>query len=321
MCSRRPTAHRPPRREQGIRALSAGRNASARVQLSGDPLLARERRIRSAGAVFAIPGTRTPFEQALPGRLDRPGAGARPARPGAGAAGRPFTAGPAPPARVHRRDPLALDAILNCVKAGAVLGGPGGACGRPAPDRRRRGAGGWAERRPAPRDGRATAPPADFPLPSTGAAGQERRRFARLREPRRRARGPQRREHVPGLRRQLTWEQSDYDAIAAKGFNAVRFLLTWDELRAEPGRFQHLEQLDEAVRQARNAGLYVVMLNIIVDALEQPAGLGQGRDKLERIATGAQGMDPGARPPLPGRGRGGGLRSGCRTALQSTRTG
>jgi len=58
-----------------------------------------------------------------------------------------------------------------------------------------------------------------------------------------------------------TWTQARFNAIAAKGFNSVRFRLPWRELEPQPGVFDRarLETLDVAVRRARSAGLYVVV--------------------------------------------------------------
>jgi hypothetical protein len=84
------------------------------------------------------------------------------------------------------------------------------------------------------------------------------------------------------------FDADDYRSIRAKGFNAVRFLLPWAVFEPEPGRFQYLEELDRSVRLARDAGLYVVMLNIIVDEWNSPPAWATGRDKIEQIATGAQ---------------------------------
>ena len=88
----------------------------------------------------------------------------------------------------------------------------------------------------------------------------------------------------PVVEGRQTWAQSDYDAIASRGFTGVRFLLTWSAFEPEPGRFRHLEQIDEAVRRARNAGLYVVMLNMIIDPWNSPPEWAAGSDKLEQIA-------------------------------------
>ena len=169
---------------------------------------------------------------------------------------------------------------------------------------------------PVPRE-RGAAPPPDFPVAlhaePPGKDGDVSRAFVNPDGERVVLNGV---NLFPVFDGSITWRQSDYDDIAAKGFTAVRFLLTWDNFQPEPGRFQHLELLDQAVRQARDAGLYVVMLNIIVDEWNSPPGWATGRDKLEQISKRRADLDPGARPPLPRRGRGGGLRSGGGAALE-----
>ena len=79
------------------------------------------------------------------------------------------------------------------------------------------------------------------------------------------------------------FKEADYRAIREQGFNVVRFLLPWAIYEPAPGRFEHLEKLDEAVRQAREAGLYVVMLNMIVDQWNAPPAWANGADKLDKI--------------------------------------
>ena len=141
---------------------------------------------------------------------------------------------------------------------------------------------------PVPRE-RGAAPPPDFPVAlhaePPGKDGDVSRAFVNPDGERVVLNGV---NLFPVFDGSITWQQSDYDDIAAKGFTAVRFLLTWDSFEREPGRFQHLELLDQAVRQARNAGLYVVMLNIIVDQWNSPPAWAEGRDKLEQISTGAR---------------------------------
>jgi endoglycosylceramidase len=52
-----------------------------------------------------------------------------------------------------------------------------------------------------------------------------------------------------------------FDAIAAKGFNSVRFVLYWDELEPHRGEFDHarVAALDTAISRAKAARLYVVL--------------------------------------------------------------
>jgi Cellulase (glycosyl hydrolase family 5) len=58
-----------------------------------------------------------------------------------------------------------------------------------------------------------------------------------------------------------TWAASRYSAIAAKGFDAVRFTLYWDEFEPSAGVFDQtsLSTLDTAVARAKAAGLYVIL--------------------------------------------------------------
>lgn len=81
----------------------------------------------------------------------------------------------------------------------------------------------------------------------------------------------------------LAFRAADYRAIREKGFNVVRFLLPWAMYEKARGRFEHLGKLDAAVRHARQAGLYVVMLNMIVDQWNRPPAWAAGGDKLDRI--------------------------------------
>jgi hypothetical protein len=52
-----------------------------------------------------------------------------------------------------------------------------------------------------------------------------------------------------------------YEAIAAKGFNSVRFVLYWDDLEPRRGAYDHarLAALDTAIARAKAARLYVVL--------------------------------------------------------------
>jgi hypothetical protein len=58
-----------------------------------------------------------------------------------------------------------------------------------------------------------------------------------------------------------TWEPERYEQIRAKGFNAVRFVLYWDDYEPTRGSFNqtHLRTLDAAIGMAKNAGLYVIL--------------------------------------------------------------
>jgi Cellulase (glycosyl hydrolase family 5)/Fibronectin type III domain/Calcineurin-like phosphoesterase len=58
-----------------------------------------------------------------------------------------------------------------------------------------------------------------------------------------------------------TWDQAKYDSIHAKGFNAVRFVLYWDDFEPAAGQFDQtsLNTLDTAISRAKAAGLYVIL--------------------------------------------------------------
>jgi hypothetical protein len=58
-----------------------------------------------------------------------------------------------------------------------------------------------------------------------------------------------------------TWGAARYEAIAAKGFNAVRFVLHWDDFEPRRGDLDpaSLATLDTAVARAKAAGLYVTL--------------------------------------------------------------
>jgi hypothetical protein len=63
-----------------------------------------------------------------------------------------------------------------------------------------------------------------------------------------------------------TWSADHNRKIAAKGFNAVRFMLHWNALEPRRGQLDetHLETLDRAIDHARQAGLYVILNPICV---------------------------------------------------------
>jgi aryl-phospho-beta-D-glucosidase BglC (GH1 family) len=58
-----------------------------------------------------------------------------------------------------------------------------------------------------------------------------------------------------------TWDQARYDQIRAKGFNAVRMVLYWDDFEPSPGAFDqtNLATLDTAIARAKAAGLWVIL--------------------------------------------------------------
>jgi len=68
----------------------------------------------------------------------------------------------------------------------------------------------------------------------------------------------------------VAFDESHYRSIAAKGFNVLRFVMPWGLYEPAPGRFEHLDHLDQAVRQARAAGLYVVFDAIHIDGWNKP---------------------------------------------------
>lgn len=58
-----------------------------------------------------------------------------------------------------------------------------------------------------------------------------------------------------------TWGAAQYERIRDKGFNAVRFVLYWDDFEPSRGSFNaaNLATLDTAIARAKAAGLYVVL--------------------------------------------------------------
>ncbi|HEX2234046.1 MAG TPA: cellulase family glycosylhydrolase [Thermoleophilaceae bacterium] len=58
-----------------------------------------------------------------------------------------------------------------------------------------------------------------------------------------------------------TWSRRHYRRIRRRGFNVVRFVVYWSRMQPARGRFNRvaLRTLDRAVRNARRAGLYVVL--------------------------------------------------------------
>jgi Cellulase (glycosyl hydrolase family 5) len=132
-------------------------------------------------------------------------------------------------------------------------------------------------------------PPPDFPVPlhsePPGEDGDVSRAFVTSDGERLILNGV---NMFPVIGASRPWGREDYEDIADKGFTAVRFLLRWSDFEPQPGRFQNLELLDQAVSEARDAGLYVVLLNIIVDDWNRPPAWAMDRDNLEQITTGAK---------------------------------
>ena len=58
-----------------------------------------------------------------------------------------------------------------------------------------------------------------------------------------------------------TWDQSRYEQIRAKGFNAVRYVLKWSDFEPAAGSYNQtsLLTLDTAIARAKAAGLYVIL--------------------------------------------------------------
>jgi hypothetical protein len=58
-----------------------------------------------------------------------------------------------------------------------------------------------------------------------------------------------------------TWDSAKYTQIRSKGFNAVRFVLYWDDFEPSRGTWNqtNLTTLDTAVSRATSAGLYVIL--------------------------------------------------------------
>ena len=57
------------------------------------------------------------------------------------------------------------------------------------------------------------------------------------------------------------WFQADcFSEIASWGFNTVRFILTWEGLEPEPGKFneKYLDRLEQAAEWAQAAGIYLI---------------------------------------------------------------
>lgn len=86
----------------------------------------------------------------------------------------------------------------------------------------------------------------------------------------------------------LAFDQRHYRQIKAKGYNAVRFVLPWATYEPRKNVFRHLDELDRAVAYARRAGLYVVLLNIVVDDWNAPPDWARETDKLTSISQHAE---------------------------------
>lgn len=87
----------------------------------------------------------------------------------------------------------------------------------------------------------------------------------------------------------IAFDEKHYREIKAKGYNAVRFVLPWAIYEPRRNEFRHLEELDRAVAYARRAGLYVVLLNIVVDNWNHPPAWATEADKITAIERHAEG--------------------------------
>jgi hypothetical protein len=63
------------------------------------------------------------------------------------------------------------------------------------------------------------------------------------------------------------WTAADYKSISAKGFSAVRLLMPWRVYEPARGQFSKdaFAKLDDAIRQARAARLYVILVPFLED--------------------------------------------------------
>lgn len=92
-----------------------------------------------------------------------------------------------------------------------------------------------------------------------------------------------------------TYAQADYDKIAARGFNAVRFVLQWRDFEPTKGNFDatSLSTLDTAIGRAKAAGLYVILDEIQCygsNGMDQfPAWAIEGTDNIASIQDNAGG--------------------------------
>lgn len=83
-----------------------------------------------------------------------------------------------------------------------------------------------------------------------------------------------------------TWGQDVYDALKAKRFTAVRFVLSWDDFEPQPGTWNEtaFRTLTTALDRAESAGLYVVL-----DCVHLNGGR-EGQSRVPEWARAADGM-------------------------------
>jgi aryl-phospho-beta-D-glucosidase BglC (GH1 family) len=78
-------------------------------------------------------------------------------------------------------------------------------------------------------------------------------------------------------------DQEDYDRIRAKGFTVVRLVMPWAWFEPEPGRWTNIDLLDQAIANARRAGLYVVLDPFHLHPSLPPPTWASGRDLIEKV--------------------------------------
>jgi endoglycosylceramidase len=88
-------------------------------------------------------------------------------------------------------------------------------------------------------------------------------------------------------------DKADFEAIGQRGLNVIRFVLQWEAIEPEPGKFDtsYLEQVEERVGWAAEAGLYV-LLDMHQD-LWGPKFLGNGAPLWATIDKGLPFDPPG----------------------------
>jgi len=86
----------------------------------------------------------------------------------------------------------------------------------------------------------------------------------------------------------VTWDDSHYQDIRRRGFNALRFVLSWKVYEPQAGKFAHVETIDRAVAAARKAGLYVIFDAIHIDRWNPPPGWVSGGDEIDKVLAGGK---------------------------------
>lgn len=80
--------------------------------------------------------------------------------------------------------------------------------------------------------------------------------------------------------------------LKSAGFNAARFILFWENMEPSKGQFAHLADLDQAIANAKTAGIYVIleMIDNSQNFNHIPAWAQTGADPMADVIANGQGL-------------------------------